>query len=218
MSWLGVGFIMIGAGILGGTVSFALTRTEESAVKDWLWAMVIGTGASLLVPLFLNTISSDLLIKLLAANTESATRFVFGGFCLLAAIASKAMIQTLTQKVLQDVKATREEVSALQSEVAPIINKETEADENEGEPGRLPAAAPPPVDDRRTAILSALSHPRFTLRSVSGIARQLERDRAEVLSDLKTLAKSGLVTEVQARRGIRWALTPAGRAELPTDA
>ena len=212
MLWWGVGLVMIAAGILGGTVSFALTKTEQSSLTDWLWAVLVGIGASLLVPLFLNTISSDLLSKLLAANAEPPTPFVFGGFCLLAAIASKAMIQTLTQKVLQDVKTTREEVSALQSEVAPIINKETETDEAEAEPGRVPAVA---LDDRRSAILTALLHPRFTLRSVSGIARQLERDRAEVLSDLKTLAESGLVTQVQARRGIRWAITPAGRAELP---
>lgn len=213
MSWCGVVAIMIGAGILGGTINYALTRTERSTAKDLFWAEVVGIGASGLVPLFLNTISSDLLVKLLAHNPEPSVPFVFGGFCLLAAIASKAMIQTLTQKVLQEVKTTRAEVSALQNEVGPIINKETEGDENERELESLSAV----VGDEQALLLKALKHPRFTLRSVSGIARELGRERSEVLHELKTLAESGLVTEVQARKGIRWALTPAGREKLPPD-
>ena len=214
MIWWYVGLIMIGAGIMGGTVNFALTHTEQSVWKDWAWAVVAGTGASFLVPLFLNTISSNLMVNLLKSDIEPSTPFVFGGFCLLAAIASKAMIQTLTQKVLQEAQATRAEVSALQSEVAPIINKETESDETGGEPSRLSAD----VSDERMAVLKALMHPRFTLRSGSGLARELGRDRGEVLSDLKALAESSLVTEVQGRKGIRWALTPAGREKIPPDA
>jgi hypothetical protein len=213
MIWQNVGLIMIGAGIMGGTVNFAITRTEQSTVKDWFWAVVVGTGASILVPLFLNTISSNLLINLLADDAEPSTPFVFCGFCLLAAIASKAMIQTLTQRVLQEMKTARAEVSALESEVGPIIAEKTESDETGGEPSRLSVA----VSDEHVAVLKALKHPRFILRSGSGLARELGRDRGEVLSDLKALAESGLVTEVQARKGIRWALTPAGREKLPPD-
>lgn len=211
MPWWAVGLIMIGAGIMGGTVNFALTRTARSDWRDWAWAVMLGTGASFLVPLFLNTISSNLMVNLLKLDIEPSIPFVFGGFCLLGAIASKALIQTLTQKVLQEAQAARAEVSALQNEIAPIINKETETDENEGDSIPLSIA----VSDERVAVLRTLTHPRFALRSVSGIARELGRNRKEVIDDLKALADSGLVTEVQGRKGIRWALTPAGRQKLP---
>lgn len=213
MIWQYVGLIMIGAGIMGGTVNFALTRTEQSTVKDWFWAVVVGTGASILVPLFLNTISSNLMVNLLKPDIEPSTPFIFGGFCQLGAIASKALIETLSKKLLQEAQAKLSEVTAIQNKIDLVIDKETESDETGGEPSRLSVA----VSDERMAVLKALMHPRFTLRSGSGLARELGRDRGEVLSDLKALEESGLVTEVQGKKGIRWALTPVGREKLPPD-
>jgi DNA-binding transcriptional ArsR family regulator len=206
---------MIGAGILGGTGNFALTRTEQSGWKDWWWAVVVGIVASLLVPLFLNTISSNLLINLLKPDFEPSIPFIFGGFCLLGAISSKALIQTLTQKLMQGLKATEKKVAELETVSDILAGEKTEPDENEGEPSRLSVA----FSDKRMPVLKALMHPRFALRSVSGIARELNLDRGEVLSDLKALAESGLVAEVHREgKGIRWALTPAGREKLTPDA
>lgn len=209
-----VGLIIVVAGILGGTANFARTRTEQSRGKDWFWAVVIGIVASFLVPLFLNTISSNLLDKMFAINLEPSIPFLFFGFCLLGAITSKAMIQTLTDRLIKETQATREEVSELKREVDPLINKETESDKIEGESNQLPVV----VEEKHRNILNVLKQSEFTLRSKSGIAKDLGRDREEVLHDLNALAKSGLVTEVQGRKGVRWALTPSGREKILPDA
>ena len=100
MTTFEVVLLMFFAGVLGGIVNFALSRTENSTFRDVLWSIVVGLGAAFLVPLFLNTISSSLLLGLLDGSASGSDVFVFFGFCLLGAIASKAMINTLTQKVL----------------------------------------------------------------------------------------------------------------------
>src|ERR1700704_4201338 len=99
MSHVEVIAVIVLAGVFGGTVNFALARTESSGSKDWFWCVVIGLGASFLVPLFLNTISSTLLSGLFSNSPGKADIYIFAGFCLLGAIASKGMIQTLTQRV-----------------------------------------------------------------------------------------------------------------------
>jgi DNA-binding transcriptional ArsR family regulator len=174
----------------------------------------VGTSASFLVPLFLNTISSNLLVDLLKPNAAPTIPFVFGGFCLLGAIFSKALIQTLTQKIIQGLKDTEEKVADLKIVSDIVVGKVTEPNETEGAPSRLFLD----VTEERLAVLNALAHSHFALRSGSGLARELSRDRREVLSDLKALEESGLVTEVHREgKGNRWGLTPAGREKLPPD-
>lgn len=96
--------LMLGAGILGGFVNMAINRTGGSSWKDWAWYVVPGIAAAFLMPLFLQTVSSNLLQNLLQIPPPHYNYFVFFGFCLLAAISSKAFIQALTDKVLQELK------------------------------------------------------------------------------------------------------------------
>lgn len=101
MSEFHIFIFMIVAGILGGVVNYGLTRPEKMDYRNLFWSILIGTAASLLVPLFLNTISSSLLASILDGTAKSSDVYVFFGFCLLGAIASKSMIQTLTNKILR---------------------------------------------------------------------------------------------------------------------
>lgn len=211
MTVLQVALIILAAGILGGTVNFALARSEASDWKSWAWAVVTGIGAAFLVPLFLNTISSRLLTDLLGNDAKPADGFVFAGFCLLGAIVSRAMIQTLAQRVLQVAETALAEVAELQQEVAPIIDKETEL-EDEAQAGE--GIGDLSLTDEVTAVLKALEHHRFSLRSATGIARDVGRKRTEVVDDLGALVAEGLAAEVQGKKGLRWAVGPRGRAYL----
>ena len=212
MSWITVGLIMLVAGIAGGTINFALSRGAQSTVQDWAWAVAIGIGASFLMPLFLSTLSSNLLTNLLGDTVNPSDAFVFAGFCLLGAIASRAMIQTLTDKVLREARAARREVSELESAVAPILDKETEQDD---EP--VPSTqARAPLNEDQQAVLNALHQDRFSLRSISGISRDSKRAPNQVTSTLGSLSGMGLATEVEGKKGKRWALTPSGRQWIET--
>lgn len=94
---------MIAAGVLGGIVNLALNETSRD---KWYWSIVAGIGAALLIPLFLRTVSSKLLSDLLKQTSESSSDdyFVLFGFCLLAALSSRAFIETLSKKVLNSLE------------------------------------------------------------------------------------------------------------------
>jgi hypothetical protein len=202
--------VMVFTGVFGGTVNFALGRTETSDWKDWFWSVVVGMGASFLVPLFLNTISSTLLSGLAAGSGGKADIYVFAGFCLLGAIASKAMIQTLTQRVLKETQATRNEVETLKAEMAPIVEKETEVDAPVGET----TSKAQDISDTLQQVLKALGTSRFSLRSVTGVSRDVGRPYEKVITELRELSQMGLASEVQGKKGHRWSVTPEGRKLL----
>lgn len=204
--------VMVLAGLIGGTVNFALARTEHSGWPDWFWSVVVGIGASLLVPLFLNTISSTLLSGLLTKTAPDADIFVFAGFCLLGAIASKAMIQTLTQKWLKQAEVLSQEVKTLKEEVAPIVEKETETESSPTRAAETQRGLELP--EHLSQVLNALGSSQFALRSVTGLAHDVERPSNDVVTSLQELSRMGLAAEVQGKKGIRWTLTPSGRNQL----
>src|SRR5262245_24722585 len=100
--------IMLSMGALGGTINHFLLRESEERkgagerAIEWRYgrALFIGVGAALLIPLFLSTISSQLLADVLSDGNAQGSRFVFASFCLLAAITSRAFITTVADKIL----------------------------------------------------------------------------------------------------------------------
>lgn len=125
--------IIIVAGVLGGFINYALGRSQETKLKEAWWCIVVGVGASCLMPLFLNTISSTLFSGIINGTSTLADIYVFFGFCLLGAISSRAMIQTLTQQILKTAEEAKRDVEKLKEEVDPIIIKETEPPNEEPE-------------------------------------------------------------------------------------
>ena len=94
--------IMLAAGLSGGLVNWALTSSDGSDKRPWWSHVLTGIAGAFLVPLFLHITSSDLLAKLSdGSGAGGSTSLVFAGFCLVAAISSKAFIQSLSKRVLQ---------------------------------------------------------------------------------------------------------------------
>lgn len=80
--------ILLAAGVFGGTLNWILHPPPEGlGIRA---AMTIGMGAALLIPLFLNTISSTLLPNLLSGDANHGDVLVFAGFAILAAICYEA--------------------------------------------------------------------------------------------------------------------------------
>jgi hypothetical protein len=95
---------MLFTGTLGGGVTYAFSANGGSRRGGLGWDVVVGIGASLLIPLFLQTVSSDLLGTIFdlgkAPGDKHKAYFVFFSFCLVAAISARAFIGKLTDKVL----------------------------------------------------------------------------------------------------------------------
>jgi len=99
--------IMIITGAIGGVVNAALNSREKLLWRSWVFSVIVGIGAAMLIPLFLNTVSSNLL-DIVIKDSNTKDMLVFGSFCLLAAISSKAFIQSLSDKILKEVQDARQ--------------------------------------------------------------------------------------------------------------
>lgn len=120
--------LMIGAGLIGATVNAAISTEppmeEPHFWEKWRWNAIAGIGAALLVPLFLRTVSSELLSQVLAPDAKGENLIVFGGFCLLASISSRKFIESLSEKVLRE---TREESARTRTKVEQVSQRAEQA-------------------------------------------------------------------------------------------
>ena len=225
----GIVIIMLASGAVGGTINYLIANPDPHKFTSWLKAAFIGIGAAFLVPLFLRTISSGLLADILAKNPSKDPSaddyFVFSGFCLLAAISSRLFIQTLSDKILRETRQARREVAevkaeigAIETSVAPILDSMTEQDPDDSPQQKLDVIN---VTDLEKAVLNVLAaHPRFTLRSLTGITHEIRKerdvDREQIRAALLSLVRQGLATEVVGKTGIgmRWSITHRGKTVI----
>ena len=201
--------LMAVAGVLGGLVNYGLARTSSSTYRDIAWSIVIGLGASLLVPLFLNTISSTLLAEIIEGAGSKSSPFVFFGFCLLGAIASRSLIQTLSQKILRTAEEAKSEVESLRKEINPVLEKETEPEE-ELASGWLTVRAFGLDGDEERRIVKALGSSRYSRRTVSGVTKEANVSKETAVMFLRWLQKNGLAYTSGEPKNY-WSLTQEGR-------
>jgi len=219
--------IMLLMGILGGTMNFFLATSDTA--RDWrTWskAVLLGIGAAILIPLFLNTISSDLLNDVLGATEAGASALVFAGFCLIAAITSRAFIQTLADRVLAEAREAKQTATEAKAEVEKVAEtvsdvvtepERTVTTDTTAAPGAMDSPPSPAsgqirvLADDEKSFLRAMDKSKYTLRSVGGIAQQTRQSPAAVEAMLQELEAKGLVSRVQGRKGERWTLTATGR-------
>jgi DNA-binding MarR family transcriptional regulator len=183
---------------------------------------MLGVGASFLVPLFLNTISSSLLDDIRTKPDHLSTNIlVFFGFCLVGAISSKTFIQTISKRILEEAreakkaaKAASKKASEIQSAVEPIIEKETE-----GESEKVAAegvVALPNLSDQESKVLEALANGEKALRTRTSLAKQTGMTHDEVSQIVETLKEKNLVSRKEMRKANgaqihRWSITTKGR-------
>src|SRR5262249_15432950 len=156
------------SGIAGGTINHALLPPEgNDKWIGWLKNIGVGLGASFLIPLFLNTISSTLLSNLLSGQGKKVDLLVFAGFCLLAAISSRTFIQSLSERVLREAKEARREakearrgLQVVEAAVAPLVEQAEETSQTEVEASVADARQRVTEDEMR--VLRGLLHKEYT--------------------------------------------------------
>jgi hypothetical protein len=118
MIWVVVA-IMLGAGVLGGVLNSTLSA-EPPSRRGWITSIVAGIGASLLIPLFLRTLSSNLLVTVLSPERTPESVLVLAGFCLVAAISSRSFIQTLSDRILSEAREANRRATMATQEVREV--------------------------------------------------------------------------------------------------
>ena len=216
---------MLLAGCFGGIINYFLTLKSDPENTNVWKSLTVGVGASFLVPLFLNMISSNLIdsIKGVGGMPGDQTKLlVFAGFCLVAAISSTAFIRTLSDRILSEAKAARkeageakleaaqakDEVLEVQATIDPIIDKETEPEPAPDKTLTLALTAEPSENERK--ILDAFAQSKYTHRSLRGLSKDTGIEAGEIERLLSNLASQGLVGKRESKNGIRWFITQKG--------
>jgi DNA-binding MarR family transcriptional regulator len=209
------------AGVLGGLLNFYQTRRADDEDSSLWKSITLGIGASFLVPLFLNTISSSLVSNIQTKPEITQNMLVFFGFCLVAAISSKAFIQTMSKRVLNEAReakeaatAANEKASEVESALEPILEKETEP-QPESDAAEIVATLPT-LDDEEWKLLEALANGEKVLRTRTGLARQTGIPKSEVNRIMDALRDRNLVSSKEMKKSdgskiTRWYITTAGR-------
>ena len=97
----------------------------------------------------------------------------------------------------------------MREKVAAIIEKETEYERPET------TTISPELDDvNKRAVITALGNPRYTWRSVGGIAEETELSSVTVTRALSDMLQLGAVEKSGKRQGVTWRLTRLGRETL----
>src|SRR5215813_10379226 len=102
--------IMVAAGALGGWMNYLMVARDDRESRSLLKSLVLVTGAALMVPLLLNMISSNLMELARGSSTgkgDPLKLLVLVGICLVAAVFSSRFIQTIGDRVLQEVKEAK---------------------------------------------------------------------------------------------------------------
>jgi hypothetical protein len=220
--------VMIVAGFLGGLVNYFLTRKDDPEGSSFWKSATLGIAASLLVPLFLNMISSNLLesIRNGTPSPDLSRILVFLGFCLVAAISSTSFIRTLSDRILQEAKEAKKaarqadkKASEVQSAIQPIVEKETEVEEPSSGTAASLSSPPAIVDEKEKKLLQNLANGKWVLRTRTGLAKETGIPKPEVDGMMDDLRKRKLVDyKWIVGRGEekkkRWYITNEGRAAI----
>ena len=135
---------MIAAGVLGGMADHFLQPRDHREESSRSRSFVLGLVASFLVPLYLATVSSDLISRITSIRYGSGIPFaflVFVGFCLLASLFSRPLAELVSLRLVAGAEKAKRALPKV-SEQAGLARAE---DCQEATlPGR---PAPPPAEE-----------------------------------------------------------------------
>lgn len=221
-AWLLIG-VMIAGGLLGGGVNFLLAKADEPAdapsKASVTRSILAGVLAAFLVPLFLQMLSSDLLER---TKRDPLAVLIFLGFCLVAAVSSRAFITTISDKLISELKQARDDAAVARRNAADAQRKANAAVEGQAEPPPASAgtrstegAAPRPGDDELRVLRAFPARPEFKFRNPFGLAGDAGLGPDEVTQLLAKLEAEGLVAQTEDREKRKlYYLTGEGKAAV----
>lgn len=208
--------VMLLAGIFGGLVNYYLYGDKDPDAASLPRFLVVGVGASFLVPVILDMVNSELVLE---SQGDPSRLLIFTGFCLISALLSRFVIDNLSDRILNEAQMAKQRsedvqqsLRIMQNELLPLIDTETEHDVD-GHDAQA-AQASDELDVTSTQVLKILSSGRFIFRSLAGICREANEEESTILKTLNVLVTRSLAGKVSGKNGVRWHITEKGRRML----
>jgi hypothetical protein len=198
--------LMAACGLVGGLVNYwgapqVQVQTEPHPILKRISA---GIAASFAVPLFLNMISSSLVTD---SKTDLLKLLVIAGFCIVAAISSKAFLESLSKRLLNQVEQLDKEQKSLREDVEPVIVKEQEPNADQ-----ISVASRYDLDQDDKSVLNVLANPKWSMRSLTGIMKDTGFGDIKAAFSLTKLCDLGLARKNTKDNKDWWWLTTDGRS------
>ncbi|MBU2712375.1 YEATS-associated helix-containing protein [Zooshikella harenae] len=208
--------VMLMAGVFGGLVNYYLYQRQGYDLTHLLRCIILGIGASFLVPVVLDLLSSTLVVD---SQNDPSRLLIFTGFCLIAAICSRFVNTSHTERLLAEARFAQQQVSSiqhefrrLQEEVVPLLDLEIEQERNTDNEGSLTEELE--LDMTGSKVLKTLNSGQYIFRSVAGLCRDAEIDEVTLEKTLHILASRSLAGKITSKVGQRWFVTERGRRLL----
>ena len=193
--------LIVAAGLLGGVANYFMNKPDAS----WLWhdffkATFLGLTAAATVPLFLRTVSSNLMTECL--NGDVIAYFVFFGFCTIASIFSGKFLQSLGDKLLQEVNQVKQKQEELDETTGILVQQSSDpattpevmvAPDFSDEPRARGAAMP--LSDEQKVLLAFRG--KYAFRTLAGIIQDSGLDKTIVQTLLTELETRGKLQKIR---------------------
>ena len=218
---------MIGSGLLGGAANYLLLHKDDPEYAKRSRSFVLGLVASLLVPLFLKTISSDMVDKITTIRYGSGIPFdffVFASFCLLAAVFSRTFAETVAKRLAAEVEKAKRESQEAQaraalaeeraSQVEPVLRQVME-ERTEPLPESARHSIPPSlqdlsVDHTDRELLMALLHGQYSYRTIGSLAEEVQMEESSAVRRLERMREQALAGKKTTPTRNLWFFTDKG--------
>jgi len=210
--------VMLLSGVFGGLVTFYLHGQHDPDSANLPRCLVVGIGASFLVPVVLDLVNSEIIIE---SQGDPSQLLIFTGFCLIAAILSRFFIVNMSDRILSEAHSAREKSESVQHdlklikhELLPLIDTETEQDAITGGLKEPLDISQDDIDVTSSSVLRTLSSGRYIFRSLAGLCTETETEEINMVKTLNYMVSRDLAGKVTGKKGVRWHITEKGKRLL----
>ena len=194
--------IIVATGILGGLANSFLADRPAGAPLERHKHALLGVVAALTVPLFLNMISSNLLES---ARTKTLDLFVFSGFSVIYVVATRRLVENVTQRLLTQLEQVRGDVGELRERAG--RGAENAAGGAENDAGNL--------SYQDVEILRAICAENFVYGNLAGLTEKTGLTREQVSARLAALKAQGLIeARINDKSVLHWYVSSRGKQLL----
>ncbi|GAU80020.1 YEATS-associated helix-containing protein [Fusibacter sp. 3D3] len=215
-------FIMLFAGVFGGVVNYLMLQDKSNSAKllknkTFYKSIFLGVAASFLVPLFLNTISSNIIES---SEKDIYQLLVFTGFCLIAAISSKTFINSISENMIKELSNS---VNNMEEQVGPLIENATERDVNENgllsnnladDSARKVEVSDDDMHTMEQQVLGSVANGKYAYRTKGGISKETGIPKAQTHQVVNQLIQKGHLSQNGSNPDTNIYITKKGKMNL----
>lgn len=212
-------YITIISGLFGGAINYLIFENNHKLISIFR-SIFTGIGAAFVVPLFLQTIASDLIGQ---CKEDPQYFLVYAGFCLIASIFSRRFLDTVAKRALEqaqeadrNAQLALDKVSDQEERIEDLLINNTEQDEelelNQIEISGDMNSKYSNLGDEIVSILKAFKNSKYTYRTAKGISSEIKSELNSVESLLNELERRDIVKRGLSNNAgkLYWTLTEKG--------